>query len=55
MTNQADQDRWRTLNYHLDFSNVVYNGGDQKLASFALAAPTSDVVLDLATVDRIAL
>lgn len=44
-----------TLNYRLDFSNVVYNGGDQKLASFAFAAPTSDVVLDLATAPRIAL
>lgn len=42
-----------TLNCRLDFSNVVYNGGDQKLASFAFQVPTSDVALDLATVERV--
>ena len=31
------------------FDHVNFNGGDQELASFALAAATSDVVLDLAT------
>ena len=31
--------------YRLDFDNVPYGGDDQKLASFAFQAPTSDVVL----------
>lgn len=44
-----------TLNYRLDFSNVVFNGDDQKLPPFGFAAPTSDVVLNLATVARIVL
>jgi hypothetical protein len=33
----------------LAFDRVMFNGGDQELASFAVAAATSDVVLDLAT------
>lgn len=44
-----------TLNYRLDFTNVVFNGGDQELASFAVAAPTSDLTLDLATAPRVTL
>jgi hypothetical protein len=44
------------LCYRLDFSNVVFNGeDDQLLAPFAFQAPTTDVVLDLATAPRITL
>jgi hypothetical protein len=39
----------------LAFDHLTFNGDDQELASFAVAAPTSDVVLDLATAPRIAL
>lgn len=44
-----------TLNYRFDFDHVTFNGDDQQLASFAVAAPTSDVTLDLATATRIPL
>ena len=33
----------------LAFDHVTFSGGDQELASFAVAAATSDVVLDLTT------
>ena len=33
----------------LAFDHVTFNGGDQELACFAVAAATSDVVLDLTT------
>lgn len=42
-----------TLNYRLDFDHVTFNGGEQELASFAVAAPTSDIVVDLATAPRV--
>jgi len=44
-----------TLNYRFDFTNVVFNGEDQTLASFAVPAPTADVLLDLATAPRVPL
>ena len=41
-----------TLNYRVDFSNVVFNQEEQKLASFGFRAPTSDIVLDLTKITR---
>ncbi len=42
-----------TLCYRFAFDNVTYGGGEQKLAAFTVAAPTTDVVLDLVTAPRI--
>jgi hypothetical protein len=41
-----------TLNYRIDFDHVTFNEADQELPSFAVAAPTSDIVLDLTTAAR---
>lgn len=36
------------LRYRFDFDHVTFNGGPQQLPPITVAAPTSDVVLDLA-------
>ena len=41
------------LGYEVAFNHVTFNGGDQQLPSFKVQAPTTDVVLDLATAARI--
>ncbi|OKH70832.1 hypothetical protein EB72_24875 [Mycobacterium sp. SWH-M1] len=43
------------LCYRFDFFSVTFNGGPQELESFAVAAPTTDTVLNLATATRIPL
>ena len=39
----------QTLCYQFSFENVTFGGGEQKLATFTVAAPTTDVVLELVT------
>lgn len=41
------------LSYLFAFHHVTFNGKDQDLPSFRVAAPTTDSVLDLATAARI--
>lgn len=43
-----------SLGYLVDFDHVTYNAADQELPSFVFAAPATDVVVDLATVTRVA-
>lgn len=42
-----------TLGYRCDFDHVRFNRADQYLPSFTFAAPSTDVVVDLATVTRV--
>ena len=43
------------LGYRFSFDHVTFNGGDQELARFAIAAPNTDAVLNVATAERIPL
>ena len=43
------------LAYRFDFHHVTFNGADQELARFAIAAPEADAVLNVATAARIPL
>jgi hypothetical protein len=43
-----------TLCYKIEFDHTTFGGADQVLPPFAFAAPTSDIILDLATVPRVA-
>src|SRR5262245_36082124 len=43
------------LCYRVDFDHVTFGGADQQLPSFAFKAPTTDVVLDLVTAQRVPL
>lgn len=43
------------LCYSIAFDHVTFGGKDQELPAFAFRAPTSDVVLDLATAPRVKL
>ena len=44
-----------TLCYRVEFDHTTFGGADQELPPFAFAAPTSDVILDLTTVTRVAI
>lgn len=41
------------LGYQISFDHVTYAQKDQHLPSFCVAAPTSDIILDLAVAPRI--
>ena len=43
------------LAYTIEFDHVRYGGQDRELPGFSWKAPSSDVVLDLATAERVTL